>query len=146
MRPKLYLVVLSLLVALTTACGGTPVKPAPLPTQKQQALKCALMGSWHHATIDGKPFNDADISWTFKSDGTGVYHQTVPTIGMHAQHGFNWTLKGRNIYLKSSGHTTVYRADAWKGPKMKWFNYRGSNEYGLTRMGSAPAGANCSGK
>lgn len=128
------LVVVALLVS---ACASsTPVTDAPLEATKQQELRQTIIGTWHHTHIeetDGErePMTAAKISWTFNNDGTGVYHQIVPTIGMDAKNPFQWQLEGRNIRLgmEKGGETTYYRADKWSNGQMKWFNYTMSDYY-----------------
>jgi hypothetical protein len=140
-RPFRWIV--SLLIAAALLTGGcassTPVTDAPLPTAEQQELRQTLVGTWEHTYIvdDGErePMTSAEITWTFNKDGTGVYHQIVPTIGMDAKNPFKWQLEGRNIRLnmEEGSDETTYRAEEWEGEQMKWFNYMMSDYYIVER-------------
>ncbi|QDG52403.1 lipocalin family protein [Persicimonas caeni] len=128
---------LTAVVMLAAGCASsTPVTDAPLEATKQQELRQTLVGTWQHThteDADGQrePMNAAKITWTFNNDGTGVYHQVVPTIGMDAKNPFQWQLEGRNIRLsmETGSDATYYRADEWAAGQMKWFNYTLSDYY-----------------
>jgi hypothetical protein len=122
---------------LTSGCASsTPVTDAPLEASEQQELRDTVIGTWKHThteDADGEreKMDAAQITWTFNKDGTGVYHQVVPTIGMDAKNPFRWQLEGRNIRLgmEKGDNTTFYRADDWSADQMKWFNYTLSDYY-----------------
>lgn len=118
MRARLMIL---LALAVVTAAPGFATMPAVTPK--------ALIGTWHHdataRTPNGpeKPMTQADISWTFKSGGSGTYHQKVKFIHMDASHPFHWTLKGNSIVLSNKGGpTTTYTVVKVSGDKMVWKN------------------------
>lgn len=127
--------------ALTAGCAtSTPVQKAPLSPESQKELRQKLVGTWRHqATIkkngEREPMKTAQITWTFKKDGSGTYHQVVPSAGMDQKRSFAWHLEGRNIVLENdkNGKSTTYRAETWGQLQMKWFNYMMSNHYIVQR-------------
>ncbi|MGM0556349.1 MAG: lipocalin family protein [Myxococcota bacterium] len=131
--------VLALALCVSACSNSTPVQDEPLPEAEQQDLQCTLLGKWKHTHIDGDPVEYADIAWTFRPDGTGVYDQTVRVTGQRGANPFTWRLEGRNIYLEleKGGRTAVYRADKWTDGQMKWFNYRLSDKYTVQRTEDA---------
>lgn len=129
--------VLVAVVMFVSGCASsTPVTDAPLEANELIELREMVLGTWKHTHTEDdsgerEEMSSAEISWTFHKDGTGVYHQVVPTIGMDAKKPFKWQLEGRNIRLdlEEGGNTTYYRADDWAADKMKWFNYTMSDYY-----------------
>lgn len=126
-------------VAASLLIGGcassTPVTDAPLEVTKLQQLRETMVGTWMHTYTEDADGNreqekTAQITWTFNKDGTGEYHQIVPSVGMDSKKDFKWQLEGRNIRLENgAADPTYYRADDWKADHMKWFNYKLSDYY-----------------
>jgi hypothetical protein len=138
-RLTVFLSVFAFGCLIAGCTNSTPVQDEPLPEAERQELECTLLGKWKHTHIDGEPVQTAQISWDFRADGSGTYTQVVPTIGQRATQSFMWTLEGRNIYLnlEKNNKETVYRADNWTDSKMKWFNYRLSDNYTVQRVEDA---------
>ncbi len=128
-------------VSLLSGCAtSTPVTDAPLPVAKQQELRKTMLGTWtltaSEDTDGGRdPMKMSHVTWTFNKDGTGVYHQVVPTVGMDKTHNFKWQLEGRNIRVfDEGGDASVFRADKWSNDHMKWFNYKLTDYYLVDRQ------------
>jgi hypothetical protein len=90
-----------------------------------------IIGTWKHIstakTVDGKrdPLTQADISWTFNTDGTGIYKQTVKGIqGASGSMNFKWNLKGKDIVLTPSkgGKSSTYSIEKQSENEMTWRN------------------------
>ncbi len=137
-RPFRWAICLVIVAALLAGgcASSTPVTDAPLPAGEQQELRQTLIGTWEHTYSeeeDGEreKMDMFEITWTFNEDGTGVYHQVVPSIGQDEKNPFEWKLDGRNIHLnmETGSDDTTYRADEWDAEEMRWFNYMLSDYY-----------------
>ncbi len=134
---KRWIICLMAAVALlVSACASsTPVTDAPLETSELRELRQTMIGTWEHTHIeDGgerEPMESTEVTYTFREDGTGVYHQVVKSVGMENENPFKWQLEGRNIRLdlEKGGKTTYFRAEKWESDEMKWFNYMMSDHY-----------------
>ena len=138
------LIVTSLVALSSAACSGVPVNPEPLPAERQQSLRCHMLGTWELVETDGDPVTYAQIRYTFRDDGSGLYDQTskssMPIPG--GQNPYQWELEGRNIYLLGTAgpdSERVFRADDWSAEQMTWLNYTLGDTFTLTRVGEPPA-------
>lgn len=137
----LLLVVAVAVAGLYAGCASSSaVQKAPLSPESQQALRQSLVGTWRHTETvkngNREPMKSAKITWTFNKDGSGTFHQVVPSANSDVKRPFEWRLEGRNIILENAktGKTTTYRADTWGQLQMKWFNYQMSNHYIVQRV------------
>lgn len=136
-RTTTLMIAAAVLLSLCAGCAAsTPVEDAPLAEERQKKLHQTLVGTWEHTHIVDKkgnrePVETATITWSFKEDGTGAYHQKVPSMSMNKMNSFHWHLEGRNIVLEldKGGRKTYYRAESWSPQQMRWFNYTQSNHY-----------------
>lgn len=91
----------------------------------------SIIGTWKHIstakTADGErqPLKVANIQWTFKSDGTGSYKQTVKGIERAGgTNAFNWKLNEKEIEITpiSRGKSVTYTIIEQSENEMTWRN------------------------
>ncbi len=132
-----------LFVVVSTGCATSgAVEEAPLESSRQQKLRKSLTGTWRqtHVVDDGEqpPLGDAQKSWTFQQDGSGVYRIERPSAGVESEEEFQWRLEGRNLVIdRAESGETYYRAEAWSALQMKWYHYVDETYYILRPAGGS---------
>ena len=92
--------------------------------------EASLVGTWRHDSFSSSPDGggmsvDSDITWTFRKDGTGTYHQKNQFTD--ADREFDWTLDGKDIKFGSSVNYTVVE---YSENEMVWRNVKSPNASG----------------
>jgi hypothetical protein len=131
--------ILGVLAICALACGGVPVKPAPLDAEAQASLRQTLTANtWLLEATYKRPGDArepmagvAEITYRFGEDGTGLYSQRTVVSG---DNPFDWRLDGANIVLTNTNgdDMATFRAEDWSPAEMTWFNYRTDDYFVLT--------------
>lgn len=112
------------------------VQSAWAQTTRSSLEEASLLGTWQHVSSSdsvetkGKPLGSAEIKWTFKADGKGLYSQKVPALGKTRTRPMTWKLEGNTIVL---GGKTKYTVESFDGDSMVWKNERLGDYYHVER-------------
>lgn len=88
------------------------------------------MSSSDSLEAKGKPLGSAEIKWTFKAGGKGIYSQKVPALQKTRTRPMTWKLEGNTIVL---GGKTKYTVESFDGDSMVWKNERLGDYYHVER-------------